>query len=195
MRTGQVWQVTMKACTLHRPHSSSSSSPLEKQIAPFNKFWDFICERLLTLVPIWLGATWSTHGTLHLTWNKSWSTYMHQLHKSHFIWSDVTPGLGRDVGGCLAPLWGRCDLQRSFLVLEIYEKAVDNWSLWCKIYNSECKLLGNHGASKKCLLVCNTNEFTEVSWKIVPQKKFKKYQDIIFPQQETRENMFSFVQQ
>ena len=39
------------------------------------------------------------------------------------------------------------------------------------------------------------HEFTNVSWEIVPQKKFKKYQDIIFPQQETRENMFSFVQQ
>ena len=38
------------------------------------------------------------------------------------------------------------------------------------------------------------HEFTNVSWEIVPQKKFKKYQDIIFPQQETRENMFSFVQ-
>ena len=79
---------------------------------------------------------------------------MQQLHKSHFIWSDLKPGLGRDVGGCLAPLWRRGDLERSFLVLEINEKAVGNWSLWCKIF--ECKLLGNIGAWKTCWLFCTT---------------------------------------
>ena len=91
----------------------------------------------------------------HYIWHETnLEALMQQLHKSHFIWSDLKPGLGRDVGGCLAPLWRRGDLERSFLVLEINEKAVGNWSLWCKIF--ECKLLGNIGAWKTCWLFCTT---------------------------------------